>query len=88
MLPLFGGYADQFWSNQMAPAVASDQYLFNAQPSSAGAEARANGDRPPWSFAQPPVPAVSKKGLKTAKDKEPALLPPPPKTLPPSTKKK
>jgi hypothetical protein len=48
----------------------------------------ANGSRPPWSFAQPPLTSTTKNGLKTAKDKEPNTLPPPPKTLPPPTKTK
>ena len=51
-------------------------------------EDRMNGNRPAWSNAQPFIPTVSKKGLKTAADKEMAPRPAPPPTLPPPPGKK
>ena len=33
MLPFFGGYADLFWSNSMAPNPSSGQYMFGNGPS-------------------------------------------------------
>ena len=33
MLPFFGGYADQFWTNQMAPSVSTGAYTFGAHQS-------------------------------------------------------
>lgn len=32
MLPLFGGYADQFWSNSMAPGASAQSYAFATEP--------------------------------------------------------
>lgn len=32
MLPLFGGYADQFWTDQMSPSPSDESYLFNHGP--------------------------------------------------------
>ena len=33
MLPLFGGYADQFWTNRMAPSADAHAYVFAYSPS-------------------------------------------------------
>jgi hypothetical protein len=33
MLPFFGGYADQFWTNEMQPSVSSGSYTFGAHTS-------------------------------------------------------